>query len=130
MRLKLFLLTLVMFLPLSSFTLNADENKNKHEIPLYPVGPNDKEVRGLVQVPVECYYFEMTNAVASIVWSDIGDVTLTVTNCSTGSVWHSSFDSAMEPQTFLAISGESGIYELIYITESGNTYIGNFTIIE
>ena len=28
-----FLLTLVMFLPLSSFTLNADENKNKHEIP-------------------------------------------------------------------------------------------------
>ena len=131
MRLKLILMTLAILLPLSSFASNAEESPHKQEIPLTPVivnGGLDNNNRSLVQLPVECCYFRMMNIIVTTVLSDVGDVTLTVTNCSTGSVWHSSFDSAMEPQTMLTLSGDSGIYQIMYIIESGSTYVGNFTI--
>ena len=63
-----------------------------------------------------------------ILQRDLGDVVLTVTNCSTGNVWYDSFDSTLEPQTMLPISGEPGVYEITYITESGNIYEGTFII--
>lgn len=70
----------------------------------------------------------MINAVVTTVWADLGDVNLTVTNTSTGCVWYDSFDSALESQTVLPISGEPGTYQIIYITESGGVYEGTFTI--
>lgn len=70
----------------------------------------------------------MMNAVVTTVWSDLGEVVLTVTNCSTGNVWYETFDSAQESQTALALSGEPGIYEIVYITETGDIYEGTFTI--
>ena len=108
--------------------MNADEQKNKQEIPLHQThdsGPGH-DIRSLIQLPVECCYLGMMNTIVTTVWSDLGDVVLTVTNCSTGGVWCSSFDSAMEPQTFLAISGEPGIYEIVYVTESGGVFKGTF----
>ena len=130
MRLKLIITTLVVFLPLSISVLNADETMTKQEIPLYLIynGENDYDNRSLVQFPLECCYSCMINAFVTTVWSDLGDVTLTVTNCSTGSVWYDSFNSSMEPQAFLAISGEPGTYKIIYITESGGIYKGALTI--
>lgn len=131
MRLKLILMTLAIFLPLSSFASNAEESPHKQEIPLTPVivnGGLDNNNRSLVQLPIECCYFRMMNIIVTTVLSDVGDVTLTVTNCSTGSVWYNSFDSTMEPRSFLPISEEPGIYEIVYITETGNIYEGTFTI--
>ena len=131
MRLKLILMTLAILLPLSSFASNAEESPHKQEIPLTPVivnGGLDNNNRSLVQLPVECCYFRMMNIIVTTVLSDVGDVTLTVTNCSTGSVWYNSFDSTMEPRSFLPISEEPGIYEIVYITETGNIYEGTFTI--
>ncbi len=131
MRLKLILMTLAILLPLSSFASNAEESPHKQEIPLTPVivnGGLDNNNRSLVQLPVECCYFRMMNIIVTTVLSDVGDVTLTVTNCSTGSVWYNSFDSTMEPRSFLPISEEPGIYEIVYITEAGNIYEGTFTI--
>lgn len=130
MKLKLLLMTLVVFLPLSSFVMNADEQKNKQEIPLHQThdsGPGH-DIRSLIQLPIECHYFGIMNTIVTTVWSDLGDVVLTVTNCSTGSVWYDSFDSALEPQTILPISGDPGVYEITYITESGNVYEGTFII--
>ena len=130
MKLKLLLMTLVVFLPLSSFVMNADEQKNKQEIPLHQThdsGPGH-DIRSLIQLPIECHYFCIMNTIVTTVWSDLGDVVLTVTNCSTGSVWYDSFDSALEPQTILPISGDPGVYEITYITESGNVYEGTFII--
>ena len=130
MKLKLLLMTLVVFLPLSSFVLNADEQKNKQEIPLHQThdsGPGH-DIRSLIQFPIECHYLSMMNAIMTTVQSDLGDVLITVTNCSTGNVWYDSFDSAQEPQTMLPISGDPGVYEITYITESGNIYEGTFII--
>lgn len=130
MKTKFLLIFLAVFLPLSTSVLNAGENKNKQDIPLYPVdnGPSDNDNRSLIQLPIECCYLGMMDAVVTSVWSDLGNVTLTITNCSTGSVWYDSFDSVLEPQTALLLSGEPGIYQIVYITESGGVYEGTFTI--
>lgn len=130
MKRKLIFFFLAMFLPLSASVLNADEKKNKQEIPLTPIvdGGTENDNRSLIQLPIECHYLGMINAVVTTVWSDLGDVTLTVTNCSTGNVWYNSFDSALEPQTMLPISGDSGTYQIVYITESGGIYEGTFNI--
>ena len=130
MKTKLVLILLAVFLPLSVFVLNADELSHKQEIAINPVieGSQDWDNRSLTRIPIECHYLGMINAFVTTVWSDLGDVTLTVTNCSTGSVWYDSFNSSMEPQAFLAISGEPGTYKIIYITESGGIYKGALTI--
>ena len=129
MKTKFLLILLAVFLPLSASVLNADEPPHKQDIPLYPIDPEGgKDIRSQIQHPIECHYLGMINAFVTTVWSDLGDVTLTVTNCSTGSVWYDSFNSSMEPQAFLAISGEPGTYKIIYITESGGIYKGALTI--
>lgn len=130
MKTKLVLILLAVFLPLSVFVLNADELSHKQEIPINPVieGSQDWDNRSLTRIPIECHYFSMMRSIMTTIRADIGNIVLTVTNCSTGSVWYSSFDSTMEPQNFLSISGESGFYEIIYVTESGNLYKGSFTI--
>ena len=127
---KFIFLFLAVFLPLSAFVLNADEKMNKQEIPLTQVldGNSDRDNRSLIQLPIECHYLSMMNSLVTTVWSDLGDVTLTVTNCSTGSVWYDSFDSALESQTLLTLSGEPGIYEIVYITGSGDIYKGTFNL--
>ena len=130
MKKKFIFLFLAVFLPLSAFVLKADEKMNKQEIPLHQVnnGNKDYDSRSLIQLPVECHYLGMMNSLVTTVWSDLGDVTLTVTNCSTGSVWYDTFDSALESQTLLTLSGEPGIYEIVYITGSGDIYKGTFNL--
>ena len=124
---RLFIFLTALLLPLFAFEMNADEEKAIMTIPL-ELEPGIMLGRTQIQEPVECHYYRMMNAILTTVFSDMGDVNLTVTNCSTGSVWHNSFDSAMEPQTFLAISGEPGIYEVVYITEFKGIYKGILTI--
>ena len=130
MKTRFLLILMAVFLPLSAYLLNADSPPHKQDIPLYPVdsGHTDKDNRSLIQLPVECCYLGMMDSIVTTVFTDLGDVTLTVTNCSTGSVWYDSFDSALESQTLLTLSGEPGIYEIVYITESGGVYEGTFTI--
>ena len=124
---KTLLLLLALLLPLSAFEMNADNEDAVMKIPLELEIEKNFE-RTLTQIPIESYYFGMMNAVVTTVWSDLGDVLLTVTNLSTGDVWYDSFDSALEPQTLLPLSGEPGIYEIVYITGSGGIYEGTFLI--
>ena len=124
---KTLLLLLALLLPLSAFKMSADDENAVMKIPL-ELDIEQNFERQLVQFPIECCYLGMMDSIVTIVCSDLGDVSLTVTNCSTGNVWYDMFDSAMEPQTMLPLSGEPGIYEIVYITESGAVYEGTFTI--
>ena len=114
-------------MPVFALDMRADDEEAVTKIPLKMVSTG-KNVRSLVPESIECHYLGMMNAVVTTVWSDLGDVALTVTNCSTGNVWYDTFDSAQEPQAALALSGEPGIYEIVYITETGDIYEGTFTI--
>lgn len=124
---KLIFYLMALLLPLSAFEMSADDENAVMKIPLeLDIEQNfERQVGAML---VECYYYGMMNTIITNVWSDLGDVALTVTNCSTGSVWYDSFDSALEPQTVLTLSGEPGIYQIVYITESGGVYEGTFTI--
>ena len=124
---KLFILLTALLLPFFAFEMSADEEKAEMKIPLY-VSTGDQLNRGFVPESIECYFYGTLSTIRTSVAYDLGNVSLTVTNCSTGEVWYDIFDSAMEPQNYLPISGSAGIYEVVYITESGNVYEGTFTI--
>lgn len=124
---KLFILITVLLLPFFAFEMSADEEKAEMKIPLKE-NIDENLIRSLVPESIECYFYGTLSTIRTSVAYDLGDVSLTVTNCSTGEVWYDFFDSAMEPQNYLPISGSDGIYEVVYITESGNVYEGSFTI--
>ena len=129
MKTKLFLI-LAVLLPLSAFNMNADENEPLppvKEIPLKQ-GNETKINRSLDSLPIEACYYRMMSCIQTIVTENIGDVNVTVTNCSTGDVWYESFDSSLQPQIILPISGTPGYYLVTYITESSDIYEGTFTI--
>lgn len=124
---KFLLFLTALLMPVFALDMRADDEEAVTKIPLKMVSTG-KNVRSLVPESIECHYLGMMNAVVTTVWSDLGDVALTVTNCSTGNVWYDTFDSAVDPQTMLVLSGEPGIYQIAYITESGGVYEGTFTI--
>ena len=124
-RLCVFLTALL--LPLFAFEMNADEEKTVVKIPL-KVQSGTKLNRGLTSEPVESFYNGISSEIVTFFSSDLGNISLTVTNYSTGEVWYDFFDSAAEPQTYLPVSGTDGMYEVVYITESGDVYEGSFTI--
>lgn len=124
---KFLLFLTALLMPVFALDMRADGEDAVMKIPL-KMDSGTNLNRSLVPESVECHYFGMMNAVVTTVWSDLGEVVLTVTNCSTGNVWYETFDSAQESQTALALSGEPGIYEIVYITETGDIYEGTFTI--
>ena len=128
MKTKNILLFLAVLLPLSVFTLNADEKKPRREIPLKPVKNYYDNNRSLTQYPIECCYMGMMNLIQTTVSSDLGEVTLEVINTSTGEISYDSFDSGVTPQTLLPISGDPGHYSITYTTESGDIYEGSLTL--
>lgn len=116
-----------LLLPLSAFEMSADDEITVIKIPLKTEQKKDLS-RSLIAEPIVAYYIAATSCIQTTVSSDLGQVELTVTNCSTGEVWYDSFDSSSSPQTLLSISGTSGLYEVVYLTEDGNVYQGCFIL--
>lgn len=123
---KLFLM-LAFLLPLFAPDMSADDENAKMKIPL-KLEPSKHFTRSLIEEPITCHYYGIVTSIVTTVTSDQGNVTLTVTNLSTGEVWYDVFDSGTDPQTVLPISGTPGFYEITYITSSGDVYEGSFTI--
>lgn len=124
---KLFTLLAVFMLPFFVFEMSADEQDTIKEIPLLLV-KGTKNVRHLTNEQITSCYHGMMSCIQTTVSEDIGDVDVYVTNCSTGESWEYSFDSSTEHQSVLLISGNPGLYEVLYQTESGNYYEGELLI--
>ena len=95
------------------------------EIPIKKPGSHDT-VRSLCEI--QAYYNGMLSAVYTSVTFDLGEIDVTVTNCSTGEFWEDTFDSSISSQHLLQISGTSGFYEVTYTTEKGDVYAGEFIL--
>ena len=95
------------------------------EIPIKKLDKSDL-IRSLCEIQA-CYY-GMLSAVHTSVSSDLGEIDITVTNCSTGEFWEDTFDSSSLSQHVLPISGTHGPYEVIYTTETGDLFYGTFVI--
>lgn len=124
---KFLIFTMAFLLPFLTPEMRADEEVQIKKIPLWrDRGPNLH--RDLIIVPIESYYYGAMGSVCTSFVGDLGEVELIVTNTFTGESWNYLFDSASEPQTLLPISGSAGYYEVEYITESGDVYVGEFLI--
>lgn len=124
---KLFMFLMALLLPLFALKMSADDEKAIMKIPI-ELGPEENLTRSLIEEPIMCHYHGMITSIVTAFNSNLGDVSLTVTNTSTGEAWHDVFDSATEPQTLLPISSTPGLYEIVYTTQSGDVYEGSFII--
>lgn len=121
------LLLMAVLLPLSLFGMNDENEKVVMKIPL-KFEQGTKINRNLQEEPIESYYYGLMNTIITNVFSDLGEIFLTVTNHSTGEVWYDTFDSGVQPQVVTKISGVQGCYEIIYETASEGVYRGLFEI--
>lgn len=121
-------LMMVFLLPFSALEMMADDNEQIKKIPIWEEdGPILR--RDLVQIPIASYAWILMASIYTCVIEDLGEIEIIVTNTSTGESWSNIFDSSIEPQSFLRISGATGYYEITYIIESGDVYYGEFTIL-
>ena len=118
---------MALLMPLSVVNIHADTQGVEVKIPL-KVDPGKKLSRDLTYSPIESYYYDMLSVIRTSVATDIGDIKVTVTNCSTGESWSDTFDSSQTCDYFLYITSASGFYEIVYITEAGERYEGEFSI--
>ena len=118
---------MAVLLPLSLFGMNDENEKVVMKIPL-KFEQGTKINRNLQEEPIESYYYGLMNTIITNVFSDLGEIFLTVTNYSTGEVWYDTFDSGTSPQVSTMISGTPGYYEVVYVADSGISHKGSFII--
>jgi hypothetical protein len=124
---KILILTMAFLLPVFALEMRADEKEQIKKIPL-KMDSNKDLCRSLVDEPIVSVYYAMFTSIQTTVTDDLGEVDLTVTNLMTGESWWTTFDSGETSQSLLPISGSPGYYEIEYITESGDVYVGEFLI--
>lgn len=81
--------------------------------------------RSVTLSPISCLY--ICGTLHFNFSSDIGQMTITVTNSLTGEQWFEMAD-AIDGSAEIAISDESGEYTILIETESGITYFGSFVL--
>lgn len=123
---KKFMVFMAFLLPLFAFEMSADEKEVK-VIPLIN-DVNGLEERTIIHCPFEAYYIGTTSSIKTTVSSDLGTVEIVVTNLATGESRSDIFDSGLSPWHELQISSDSGNYEIIYVTESGDLFQGLLTL--
>lgn len=96
------------------------------EIPIRRENNTNHPIRSLCEI--QAFYYGMLSTVHTTVFSNLGEIDVTVINCSTGEIWEDTFDSSTTSQHLLQISGTSGFYEVTYLSDSGNLYEGSFII--
>ena len=123
----LLILMMAFLLPLSALDMSADEKEQILKIPLLKTDGSYLR-RDLVVIPIESYYYASMGCIITSAY-DYGEVIVSIYNTSTGESWGYIVDSNIESQSFLQISGNPGYYEVEYILESGETYVGSFVIL-
>ena len=124
---KLTILMMAFLLPFSTLEMRADDEEQIKKIPLRMTTSKDL-TRSTNDYCVEAFYCEIFSCIQTTMNEDIGQVELTVVNTFTSESWNQVFNSAIESQSFLPISGTKGYYVVEYVTESGNTYSGFFVV--
>lgn len=124
---KLFVFFMALLLPLFALKMSADDENAIIKIPL-ELGSEKRLSRSLIDEPITCHYYSMMTSIVTMFSFNQGNVSLCITNISTGEVWYETVNSATTTQAILSISGSMGLYEIVYTTESGDIYEGSLTI--
>lgn len=118
---------MALLLPLFSLKMSADEEKAIIRIPI-TLEPEKNLTRSQGDEQIICHYHGMMTSIVTTFSLDLGMVNITITNCSTGESWYESFDSSVQTQSVIYISGETGFYEISYMTSSGDIYKGTLIL--
>lgn len=78
--------------------------------------------------PISAKYYESSNSVVFSFLTNLGHIHTSIINFDTGEIVCSIIDSSLGMDTVI-ISGDSGHYG-IFLTASGQSYIGNFDLTE
>lgn len=76
-------------------------------------------------VPILAYYNSITSSISVRFTHNLGEVNIEVKNITTGEL---SIVSTSEMYIIVPISGESGIYTIMFILQSNKSYLGVFEI--
>lgn len=121
---KLLLILCATMLSHISSCLFADNEEAMSEIPLR----RETEIRHGRSLcnHVQAFYWRLTETVQISATSDLGEITVLVTNLTTGEAYNCSFDSSVMVESFVPVDGTPGIYEIILTSEYGDVYVGSF----
>ena len=121
MKRILCLLTMLISLQIFAGTTMLDVQEKKPVSVELEKGNSDKKDRyPRTLIPIVCVYVD--GEVQLTLLGDLGELTLTVTNQTTGEQW--SAMNALRLQT----STVSGMYFVEIVTEDGTTYYGTYTL--
>lgn len=98
-------------------------------VPVIIAAEDSSEIRprNVVEVPIYCYYDDSAESVGFVFYEDIGAVTITVRNNTTGEEFFASFPSGQQNGA-IQLSGTNGEYRIHITTSLGKSYSGAFTI--
>lgn len=124
---KKLLLSLLLSVPLATFSMNVKDDDAVMKIPL-EIKQGGNINRSFNPDVIICYYDAMLSCIHTTCLSDLGNISISVINYTTGEILNDIYDSAIYPLFFIDFSGAAGVYEIIYVTEAGQRYEGNFVI--
>ncbi len=129
---KRFIVTLLCaFLSLGMFSYSYSLGCRADGIPLEGGGSGSNEEgndpQGHSLIPISCEYSSISSALVFYFYTDIGLVSIVVTNLVTGECESGTVNSQFGVVSF-PITGGSGRYQLSISTQNGETYNGWFVL--
>lgn len=120
-----FILTFLTFVCPTSLRGDTPQ-KTESVITIMQIG--EPTSRDIGSPPLQAVYNECLSVITTYVTTKMGLFEMAVTNLSTGEIWIDYFNSDFTIQSELPISGDPGYYEVVYTSENGSCYHGNFMI--
>ena len=90
-------------------------------------GGEGDDPNSLALVPIACEYIDDIPSLMFSFYSDLGNVTITITNLITGEIVSRVVDTQLGIIN-IPISGNAGYYYISIMTSSGQNYHGQFTL--
>lgn len=118
---------MLLSVPLATFSMNVKDDDAVMKIPL-EIKQGGNINRSFNPDVIICYYDAMLSCIRTTCLSDLGNISISVINYTTGEILNDIYDSAIYPLFFIDFSGAAGVYEIIYVTEAGQRYEGGFVI--
>jgi hypothetical protein len=81
----------------------------------------------LEEMPISAYFDDVQSSVTTTFYQNMGYVTVTLTNETTGETSTTTVNSSLGSST-IQTSGTAGTWSILYVTPLGTTYEGEFTI--
>ena len=113
------------------FSFNSYAAPVSDDVILIPISSGDDGSTGLPKSPtlspIRCTYSDSSAILEFTFLSNLGNLTITVVNTSSGEVVSTTVDSSLGYEA-LPISGDSGYYVISIVSSGGNNYYGSFTL--